>query len=191
MVNTWGFYHLWTSEMALVCDLLLFNHSVVSNSLWPYGLQHTRFPCSSPSPGACSNPCPLNQWCHPTMSSSVIPFSSCLNSFQASGSFLMSQLFTSSGRSIRDSASVSVPPVNIQNSFPLGLQGLISLQSKGHSRLFSSTTVWKHHFFDVQPSLWSISHIHTWVLEKLLFWLYGPLSAKWCLCFLICCLGLS
>ena len=86
MVSIWAFYHLWTSEMALVCELLLFNRSVVSNSLWLYGLQHARLPCCSSSPGACSNPCPLSQWCHPTMSSSVAPFSSCLQSFPASGS---------------------------------------------------------------------------------------------------------
>ena len=110
-------------------------------TFWPYGLQHARIPCPSLTPGACSNSCPLNRWCHPTISSSVIPFSSCLQSFPALKSFLMNRLFASGGRSIRDSASVSVPPMNIQDWFPLGLQGLISLQSKGLSRVFSNITV--------------------------------------------------
>ena len=115
---------------------------------------------------ACSNSCPLSQWCHPTISSSVIPFFSCLQSFPASGSLPVSQLFASGGQSIRTSVSVSVLPVNIQGWFPLGLTGLISLQSKGLSRVFSSTTVWKHQFFYAQPSLWSCSQIHTWLMEK-------------------------
>ena len=121
--------------------LLLFSHSVVSDSLLPHGLQHARFPCPSPSPRACSNSCPLSQWCHPTVSSSVIPFSSCLQSFPASGSFPMSQLFTSGGHSIEASASALVLPMKIQGWFPLGLTGLISLQSKGLSRVIFSTTV--------------------------------------------------
>ena len=108
-------------------DMLLFSRSVMSNSLWSHGLQHARLPCPSPSPGACSNSCPLNQWYHPTISSSVIPFSSWPQSFPASGSFPMSQLFTSGGQSI--GASTSVLPMNIQDWFPLGLTGLISLQS--------------------------------------------------------------
>ena len=128
-----------------VCLFLLFSHPVVSNSLGPHGLQHTRLPCPSPSPGACSNSCPLNQWCHPTISSSVIPFSSCLQSFPASQPFTMSQLFASGGQSI--GASASVLPMNIQDWFPLGWTGLISLQSKGLSRVFSNPTVWKHQFF--------------------------------------------
>ena len=103
----------------------------------------------------------------------------------------MSWFFTLGGQSTGASASVSVLPMNIQGRFPLGLTGWISLQSKGLSRVFSSTTIWKHQFFSAQPSLWSNSHIHTWLLEKPQFWLYGPLSAKWCLCFLIRCLGLS
>ena len=107
--------------------LLLFTHSVMSNSLWPHGLQHARPPCPSPSPGACSNSCPLSQWCHPAISSSVIPFSSCLQSFPASGSFLTSWLFTSGGQSIGASASASVLPMNIQDWFPLGWTGWISL----------------------------------------------------------------
>jgi len=154
--------HIYTMEYSVQ-----FSCSVVSDSLQCCGLQHARLPCPSPSPGACSNSRPLSRWCHPTISSCVVPFSSCLQSFPASGSFLMSRLFASGGQSIRDSASVSVPPMNIQDWFPLGLQSWISLQSKGHSRVFSSTTVLKHQFFGVQPSLWSNSHIHTWLLEKL------------------------
>ena len=145
----------------------MFSRSLVSDSLWPHGLQHTRFPCPSPSPRACSNSCPLSQWCHPTISSSVIPFSSCLQSFPASGSFLMSRLFASGGYSIGASACWrSVPPMSVQDWFPLGLTGWISLQSKGVSRVFSNTTVQNHQFFGIQPSLWSNSHIHTWPLEK-------------------------
>ena len=112
----------------------------MSDSLQRYGLQHTRLPYSSTTPRACSNSCPLSRWCHPTISSSVIPISSCLQSFPASGSFQMSQLFASGGQSIGVSASASVFPMNIQDWFPLGLTGLISLQSKGLSRVFSSTT---------------------------------------------------
>ena len=126
--------------------LLLFSHSVVSDFLWPHGLQHARLPCPSPSPRLCSNSCPLSQWCHPTISSSVIPFS-CLQSFPASGSFPTSQLFTSGGQSIGASASASVFPMNIQNWFPLGLIGVISLQPKRLSRVFTSITIWKHQLF--------------------------------------------
>ena len=126
--------------------------------LWHYGLWHTRPSCPSPPPRACSNSCPSSQWCHPTVSSSVVPFSSCPQSFPASGSFQMSQLFTSGGQSIGVSASASVLPMNIQNWFPLGLTSLISLQSKGLSRIFSNTTVQKHQFFGAQLSLWSNSH---------------------------------
>ena len=129
-------------------------------------LQHSRLPCPSPSTGAYSNSCPLSQWCHPTISSSVSPFSSCLQSFPASGSFLMSQLFTSGGQSIGASASTSVLPKNIQDWFPLGFTGLISLLSKGLSRVFSNTTVQKNLFFGAQLFLWSNSHIHTWLLEN-------------------------
>ena len=144
--------------------LLLFSHLVVSSSLQPHGLPNTRLPCPSPSPGVCSNSCPSSQWCHPTISSSVFPFSSCLQSFPASGSFLMSQLFTSGGKSIR--ASASVLPMNFQDWFPLGWTGWISLKSKGLSRVFFNTIVQKHQFFGTQPSLWSNSHIHIWLLEK-------------------------
>ena len=143
-----------------------FSHSVMSDSLWPHGLQHARPPCPSLSLRACSNSCPLSWWCHPTISSSVVPFSSCLLSFPASGSFPMSRLFMSGSQSIGASASAAVLPVNIQDWFPLGLTGCISLQSKGLSRVFSRTTVRKHQFLGVQHSLWSNSHIHTWLLEK-------------------------
>ena len=143
--------------------LLLFRCSVMSDSLQSHGLQYSRLPCPSPSPGACSNPCPLSQWCHPTISSSVIPL---LQSFPASGSFQMSQFFTSGGQSIGVSASASVPPMNIQDWFPLGWTSWISLQSKGLSRVFSNTTVQKHQFFSAQLSLCSNFHIHTWLLEK-------------------------
>ena len=165
--------------------------SVVSDSLRPHGLQHARFPCLLPTLRACSNSCPLSQWCHPTTSSSVVPFSSHLQSFPASGSFPMSQFLTSCGQIIGASASTSVLPMNIQGWFPVGLIGLISLQSKRLWRVFSSTTIWKHQFFSAQASLQSNSHIHTWVLEKPQLWLDRPVSAKWCLCFLKCCLGLS
>ena len=127
----------------------------LSDSLQPHELQHARLPCPPPTPRAYSNSRPLSQWCHPAISSSVIPFSSCLQSFPASGSFQMSQFFASGGQSIEASAPASVLPMNIQDWSPLGLTGLISLQSKGLSRIFSSTTVQKHQFFSAQPSLWS------------------------------------
>ena len=116
--------------------MLLFSYSEVSDSLQPHGMQHTRLPCPSASPGACSNSCQLSWWCHPTISSSVVSFSSCLQSFPASGSFPMSQFFPLGGQSIGASAASSVPPVNILDWFPLGLTGLISLLSKGLSRVF-------------------------------------------------------
>ena len=128
-----------------------FSRSVVSNSLRPHGLQHTRLPCPSPTPGAYTNSCSLSQWCHPIISPSVFPFSSHLQSFPTSGSFPMSQPSTSGVQSIRTLASASVLPVTIQGWFPLGLTGLISLQSKGLSRVFSSTTIQKHQFFGTQP----------------------------------------
>ena len=143
-----------------------FSGSVVSDSLWPHGLQHARLSCPSPTPRAWSNSCPSSWWGHPTISSSAVPFSSCPQSFSASGSFQMSQFFASGGQTIGASASASVLPMNIQDWFPLGWTGLISLQSKGLSRVFSDTTVQKHHFFSTQLSLWSNSHIHTWLLEK-------------------------
>ena len=143
-----------------------FSNSVVSDSLLPHGLQHTRLPCPSPTPGAYSNWCPSNWWCHPTVSSSVVLFSSYLQSFPASGSFPMSHFFASGGQSIGVSASASVLLMNIQDWYPVGCTGWISLQFKGLSRVFSNTTVQKHHFFGAQLSLWSNSHIHTWLLEK-------------------------
>ena len=158
--------------------LLLFGCSVRSNSLQCHGLQHARLPCSLPSPGAYSNSCPLSWWRHPTILSSVILFSSCLQSFPASGTFLMNRLFTSGDQSIGVSASASVLLMNIQDWFPLRLIGWISLQSKRLWRVFSNTTVQKHQFFGVQPSLWSNSHTHTWLPEKPYLWLYRPLSAK-------------
>ena len=134
----------------------------MSDSLWPNRLQHARLPCPSLSPRVCSYSCPLSQWYHPTILSSVAPFTPCPQSFPASGSFPMSQLFASGGQSIR--ASMSALPVNIQGWFPLGLTGLISLQSKGLSSLL------QHQFFDVQPSLWSSSHILSCLdLSKLSF----------------------
>ena len=133
-------------------------------TLWPHGLQHSRLPCPSPTPGACSKSCPSSWWCHPTISSSVIPFSSYLQSFPALGSFPMSPFFISCGRSIRVSASASVFPMNIQDRFPLGLTAWIPLLSKGLSRVFN-TTVQKHQFFGTQPSSWSNSHICTWLLK--------------------------
>ena len=142
--------------------LLLFCRSVVANSLWPHGLQHTGLPCSSVSPRVCSDSCPLSPWCYLTISSSAILFSSCLQSFPASGSFPMSGLFTSGGQSVEVSTLASVLSVNIQSWFPLRLTGFI-LQSKGLSRVFFNTTGQKHQFFWAQASLWSGSHSHTWL----------------------------
>ena len=163
----------------------------MSNSLQPQGLQHTRLPSPSPAPGACSNSCPLSRGCHPTISSSVTPFSSCLQFFAASGSFPTSWLFALGGQSIGASASASVLPKNIQGWFPLGFIGLISLQSSGLSGVFSISAVWDHQVFSTQSSLLSSSHICTWLLERPYHWLYGPLLAKWYLRFLTHCLGLS
>ena len=124
----------------------LFSYSVLSDSATPWSV-HARLPCTSPTPRVYSDSCPSRQWCHPTISSTVIPFSFCLQSFPVSGSFPMSQFFASGGQSIGVSASASVLPMNIQDSFPLGLTGLIPLPSKGLSRVFSNTTVQKHQFF--------------------------------------------
>ena len=144
--------------------LLLFSSHVISSCLQPCRLQHTRSPSLSLSPRVCS----LSWWYHPTISSSVILFSSCLRSFPVSESFQLSQIFASDGgQSIGSSALASVFPMNIQCCFPLGLTGLISLQSKGLWRVFSSTPIWKHQFFGAQRSLWSNSHICTSLLEKL------------------------
>ena len=133
----------------------------MSNSLWPHGLQHARPPCPTSTPRVYSNSCPLSQWCHPTISSCVIPFSSHLQSFPASGSFQMSQLFASGGQIIGVSASTSVLPMNIQDWFPLEWTGWISLLSRRLSRVFSNTTVQKHQFFGAQLSSQSNSHIHS------------------------------
>ena len=135
-----------------------FHCSFVSNSLWTHGLQHARPPCPSQTPGDYSNSCPLSWWCHPTISSSVVPFSSCLQSFPASGSFPVSQLSASGGQSIGVSASASVLPMNTQGWSPLGWAGWISLQSEGLSRVFSKTTIQKHQFFSTQLSSHSNSH---------------------------------
>ena len=130
-----------------------FSRSVMSDSLWPHGLQHARPPCPSPTPGVYPNSSPFSPWCHPTISSSVLPFSSCSQSFPESGSFQMSQLFLLGGPSIGVSASTSFLPMNIQDWFPSGWIGWISLQSKGLSRVSSNTTVQKHQFFSAQLSL--------------------------------------
>ena len=143
-----------------------FSRSVMSDSLQPHEPQHTRPPCPSPTPRVHPNSCPLSRWCHPAISSSVIPFSSCPQSLPASESFQMSQLFASGGQSIGVSASASVLPLNTQDLSPLGWTGWISLQSKGLSRVFSSTIVQKHQFFGTQLSSQSNSPIHTWPQEK-------------------------
>ena len=137
-----------------------FSCSVISDSLRPHGLQYTRLP------RACSNSCPSRKWCYPTISSSVVPFSACPQSFPALGSFPMSQFFASGGQSIGASASASVLPINIQKWFPLGWTSWISLQSKGLSGVFSNITVQEYQFFSAQLSLQSKSHIHTWLLEN-------------------------
>ena len=153
-------------------------------------LQHTRLPCPSPSLEFAQTHVRWVGDAHPTISSSVVPFSSCLQYFPPSGSFSTNWFFASGGQSIGASASASALPVSIQGWFALGLTGLISLLSKGLSRIFSSTTVQKHQFYGAQPLLLSSSHISTWLLEKPLLWPYGPLWAMWCLCPLICRLGL-
>ena len=169
--------------------LLLFSHQVMSDSLPPHGLQHARHPCPSP-PRVSSDSCPLSWWCCLTISSSVILFASCLQSFLVSRSFLTSQLFASGGQSFGVSAS-AVLSMNIQGWFHLGLTGFISLLSKGLSKSLLQHHGQKSQFFGTQPFIWSNTHIHTWLLKKQLLWLYRPLSAKWCLWFLICCLAFS
>ena len=143
-----------------------FSCSVVSDSLQPHESQHARPPCPSPTPRVHSNSCSSSRWCHPAISSSVVPFSSCPQSLPASESFPMSQLFAWGGQSTGVSASASVLPMNTQDWRPLGWTGWISLQSKGLSRVFSNTTVQKHQFFGTQLSLQFNSHIHTWPLDK-------------------------
>ena len=154
----------------------------MSYPFWPHGLQHARLSCTSLSPGVCSNSCSLCQWCHPTISSSVGSFSF-PEPFTASGLLM---LFASGGQSIGASASASVLPINSQGWFPSGL-----VWSPCCPRYFSSSTIQKYQFFSTPPSLWSNSHICSWLLEKSYLWLYRILSAKWCVCFLTCCLGLS
>ena len=152
---------VWISQQIV---LLLFSHSVVFNSLWPHGLQHAWFPCPLLSPGVCSNSSPLNQWCHSTILFSVTPFSFCLQSFPASGSFTMSRLFISGGQSI--GASASVLPMNIQSWFPLGLTGLISLLSTGLSRVISRTTVQKHQFFGTHRRKKKVGGVAIYVITR-------------------------
>ena len=161
----WGYWEI-GSLMCSWFSTVQFGPSVVPDTLWPHEPQHTRPPYPSPTPGVHSNPCSSRQWCHPTISSSVILFSSCPQSFPASGSFQMSQLFTSGGQSIGVSASTSVLPMNTQDRSPLGWTGWSSLQSRGRSRVFSNTTVQKHQFFGAQLSSQANSHIHTWPPEK-------------------------
>ena len=168
------FHSVWCTHEPAILPLQMYfqtnsvqvSHSVVSNSLWPHGLQHSRPPCPSPTPAACSNSCPSSWWCHPTISSSVILFFSCLQSFPASGSFPRSQFFALDGQSIGVSSLASVLPMNIQDWFSLGWTGLSSLQFKGLSRVFSNTTVQKHEFFGAQLYLLSNSYIYRWLLEK-------------------------
>ena len=161
-------------------EVILGEFSSVTQScptLQPHELQHTRPPCPSPTPGVYPNSRPLSWWCHPTISSSVLPFFSCPKSFPASRFFQMSQLFASDGQSIGVSASTSVLPMNTQD-WSLEWTGRISLQSKGLSSIFSNTTVQKHQFLGTQFSFKSNTHIHTWLLEKPWAWLEGPLLAK-------------
>ena len=155
-----------------------FSRSVVSNYLRLHKSQHARPPCPSTAPRIYSNSCPSSRWCHPAISSTVFPFSSCPQSLPVSGSFPMIQFFTSGGQSIGVSASASVLPMNTQDWSPLGWTSWISLQSKGISRVFSNTTVQKHQFFSTQLSSQSNSHIHTWPLENPQPWLDRPLLAK-------------
>ena len=161
----------WRTLITIIINIMnisisQFSHSVVSDSLRPHELQHTRPPCPSPTLGLYSNSCPSSRWCHPAISSSVVPFSSCPQSLPASGSFPMSQLFPSDGQSIGVSALASVLPLTTQDWSPSEWTGWISLQSKGLSRVFFNTTVQKHQFFGAQLSSQSNSHIHIWPLEK-------------------------
>ena len=163
--QTWLSNWTTTTDIQNITILMYqFSHSIVSDSLRPHGLQYARPPCPSPTPGVYPNSCQLSQWCHPTISSSVVPFSSCLQSFLAPGSFQMSQLFTLGGQTTGVSASVLA--MHIQDWSPLGWTGWISLQFKGLSRVFSNTTVQKHEFFGTQLSSESNTHIRTWLLEK-------------------------
>ena len=174
LANCWHWLNLsWAKIFLIFCTILFlttfssvqFSRSVISNSLWPHEQKHARCPCPSPTPRVHPNPSPSSRWCHPTISSSVAPFSSCPQSFLASGSFEMSQLFALGGQNTGVSASTSLLPMNTQD-WSLGWTGWISLQCKGLSRVFSNATVQKHQFFGAQLSLYSNSHIHTWPLEK-------------------------
>ena len=159
----------WLSTFSIglpLCMLLSFSCSVISYSLQPHGLQHARLPCPSPSPRACSNSCPLSQWCHPTISSSVIPVFYCLLCFPESGSFPMSQFFTSDGQSIGALASASVLPMNIQGWFFFRIDWFDLLTTHGILKSLLQHTVEKQQFFSAQLSLWSNSHIYAWLLEK-------------------------
>ena len=163
------FDHEWTSadiNWGVHRCSVQFSYSVMSDSLQPHGLQHAKPPCPSPTHGVYSNSCPLSRWCHPAISSSVVPFSSWPQSLPASGSFPMNQLFAWGSQSIGVSALSSILPKNTQDWSPLGWTGWISLQCKGLSRVFFNTTVQKHQYLGTQLSLWSNSHIHTWPLEK-------------------------
>ena len=148
--------------------MLIFSsvQSVMSNPLWPHRLQHARPPCPSPSPKVCPNSCPLHRWCHPAISLSDALFSFCPQSFPEPGTFPMSQLFASDDQNTGVFASASVHPMSIQGWFSLRLTGLISLQSKGLSGVFSSTIVWRHQFFGILPSLWSSCHNFMWPLGR-------------------------
>ena len=166
LINRWSMKLKTGSWLAFVIQ---FSSVQLLSLVWLFATpkpQHAKPPCPTPTPRVHRNSCPLNWWCHTTISSSVIPFSSGPQSFPTSGSFPMSQLFSSGGQSIGDSASASVLPMNIHDWFLLGRTSLIPLQSKGLSRVFSNTTIQKHQFFGIQLSLWSNSHIHTWLLEK-------------------------
>ena len=166
MANTWRIPEC-PKVLAVILWMSFIRGMAKCNSLSHIRLFVTPWlPCPSPTPGACSDSCPSSQWCHPIISSSVVPFSSCLQSFLTSESSPVSQFFASGGQSIRAWASASVLPMNVQGWFPLGLAGLISLQSKGLSRVFSSTTVQKHQCFSIQLSLWANSYICTWLMEK-------------------------
>ena len=156
----------WWLPYAKTFSSVQFSCWVMSNSLRPHEPQHARPPCPSPTPRVYPNSCPMSQWCHPAISSSIIPFSSCPQSFPASGSFQMSQLFTSGGQRIGVSASTSVLPMNTQDWSLLGWTECISLQYKGFQRVFSNTTGQKHQFFSAQLSSQSNFHIHRWLLEK-------------------------
>ena len=174
-VSAWS---ITTSDCDGGLSSVQFSRSVVSDTLRPHESQHARPPCPSPTPRVHPNSYSSSRWCHPAISSSVVPFSSCSQSLPASEAFPVSQLFTWGGQSTEVSVSMTVLPVNTQDWSPLGWTGWICLQSKGLLRVFSNTTVQKHQYFGAQLSPQSNSHIHTWPLEKPQHWLDGPLLAK-------------